>query len=173
MKSAVISLVELQGTQLAHDLRCHSDILNLPTKEKMTHFTLHFAKYVGRMFRMTNDVKLYQRTLVDSMIITLSAANALNINLDTMIKEYGDPTLKHNNDVLNTRLAVLTGEMAKACESLDHIEHVDARNILEQSVIQICRLLLYWWGYDTQVLWDNFKSGIEQRWEEIEEKRVL
>ena len=44
-------LGSLQQEQHAHDMRNHFDIMSLHKTERLKHYGLHFAKYVGRLAR--------------------------------------------------------------------------------------------------------------------------
>jgi hypothetical protein len=108
----------LQSQQHAHDMRNHFDILALHKNERLKHYGLHFAKYVGRLARQdTGEPKPIARTVVDTFLVGLSAANTLhqeldkaNIGLDTV------PSDRFRG------LADAAGRFADACEKIDHME---------------------------------------------------
>ncbi len=86
---------------------------------------LHFAKYAGNLIGAIDNDDRLQRAVVDTFIIALSTSNTLNVRASELIGR--------------SRLAVVTGQeffdalvigagqMAAACEKLDHIEAVDFR----------------------------------------------
>ena len=74
-------MASLQRTQYAHDMRNHFDILSLHKNDRLKHYGLHFAKYVGRLARGTEETKPVERTLVDAILVSLSAANTLHQDL--------------------------------------------------------------------------------------------
>ncbi len=112
-------MAELQRAQYTHDMRNHFDILSLHKNDRLKHYGLHFAKYVGRFARETNEVKPVERTLVDAALVSLSAANTLHQDLS---KENFDQDLNRKQvDPLRT-LADATGRFADACEKIDHLE---------------------------------------------------
>ena len=49
MRSRGEGLLRLQREQYRHDQRNHSDIACLAKSERLKHYGLHFAKYVGRL----------------------------------------------------------------------------------------------------------------------------
>src|SRR5258708_8222142 len=71
----------LQREQHAHDMRNHFDIVSLHKTDRMKHYGLHFAKYVGRLARESGETKPVERTLVDTLLVSLSAANTLHQDL--------------------------------------------------------------------------------------------
>src|SRR2546423_6600598 len=82
-------LARLQCEQHSHDMRNHFDIISLHKTERLKHYGLHFAKYVGRLARESAEMKPVERTLVDTLLVGLSAANTLHQDLS---KERFDAT---------------------------------------------------------------------------------
>ena len=50
-------LTRMQKEQYRHDMRNHSEILCLHKTERLKHYGLHFAKYVGRLARESAEPK--------------------------------------------------------------------------------------------------------------------
>lgn len=126
----------LQAAQQAHDDVYHRDIANLPTADRIKHMTLHFAKYVGYLADALtdNDVEKIERILVDAFIITLATANSLtqDLSVDVASTEVSDSS-DHSAFRILADFAVIAGRMAKACESLDHLEAMPFRDVLQQA----------------------------------------
>jgi hypothetical protein len=113
------TLKQLQGDQYAHDLRNHSDIWSLHKVDRLKHYGLHFAKYVGRLARGSGEPKPVSRTITDAFLISLSAANTLLQDLSIeAFKAQPSPPLGNSLLVL----ADATGRFADACEKSDHLE---------------------------------------------------
>ncbi|MGM4925229.1 hypothetical protein AB8A31_20180 [Tardiphaga sp. 804_B3_N1_9] len=113
-----IDLLRLQCEQHAHDQRNHSDILSLSKNDRLKHYGLHFAKYVGRLARGSDELKSAERTVVDTFLVALSAANTLHQNLTTLrISSDSKPQV----DPIYV-LADAAGRFADACEKIDHLE---------------------------------------------------
>ena len=112
-------LARLQSEQHKHDLRNHFDIISLHKTDRLKHYGLHFAKYVGRLAREASEVKPVERTLVDTLLVSLSAANTLHQDLS---KE--DCLLSTAADQVDPwrRFADAAGRFADACEKIDHME---------------------------------------------------
>jgi len=109
----------LQRAQYAHDMRNHFDILSLHKNDRLKHYGLHFAKYVGRLARGADESKPVERTLVDAILVSLSTANTLH---QDMSKEILIVEAKSKQvDPLRT-LADASGRFADACEKIDHME---------------------------------------------------
>jgi hypothetical protein len=112
-------MANLQRAQYAHDMRNHFDILSLHKNDRLKHYGLHFAKYVGRLARGADESKPVERTLVDAILVSLSTANTLHQDLS---KEYLVVAVKSKQvDPLRT-LADASGRFADACEKIDHME---------------------------------------------------
>lgn len=173
-------LIHLQYEQLQHDELAHRDILCLATKDRITHMTLHFAKYIGKLFQPL-DNEQYSGVVVDTLIIALASANCLNINLPVRIKQsIGALTLEELAHVLNINdrnlrdetlrsLAVATGSLAKACEALDHQEKGDWRQQLEQGIVSIAGIAFA----SAYVLKLSFSDEIRARWRAVERKSIF
>lgn len=142
------SLLDLQWTQLAHDERYHKDVVILPLGERVKHMALHMAKYVGYLAEIEgDDEERVGRILTDAFIITLATANTLNQDLArdlgstggaADLRRLGD-TLRSDFDGVNSvtgllrQLARHAGTLAKACESLDHMEAFPFRQAMRES----------------------------------------
>jgi len=112
-------MASLQRAQYAHDMRNHFDILSLHKNDRLKHYGLHFAKYVGRLAREITEAKPVERTLVDAALVSLSAANTLHQDLS---KENFEQVLNQSQiDPLRT-FADAAGRFADACEKIDHLE---------------------------------------------------
>ena len=75
------NFLQMQRDQHRHDMRNHSDIVCLNKADRLKHYGLHFAKYVGRLARGERESKPIDRTVIDTLLVCLSAANALHQNL--------------------------------------------------------------------------------------------
>lgn len=73
-------LGRLQYEQEAHDDANHKDVWGPGRQFAVRHYMFHFLKYGGRLVRK-NEPKPIEATLVDSLLVSLSAANMLGQNL--------------------------------------------------------------------------------------------
>lgn len=181
-------LMAFQHEQLRHDEIAHKDILCLPVHARIKHMVLHFAKYSGRLVeaRERQDYGLMKHTVVDTWVIVLASANMLNIDISKHLineQEAGDNSLtsmvakfisrfsSYDSpfDLAQFELARIAGRMAKACESLDHMERFDSRVHLEEGVIDAARLIL------ALVSWlrMDLKSAVLSRWKQVEQKSIF
>ncbi|MDX6614322.1 MAG: hypothetical protein QOD75_3508 [Blastocatellia bacterium] len=112
-------LARLQSEQHKHDLRNHFDIISLHKTDRLKHYGLHFAKYVGRLARESAETKSVERTLVDTLLVSLSAANTLHQDLG---KE--NIVVSGLSDQIDPwrSFADASGRFADACEKIDHME---------------------------------------------------
>lgn len=118
-KFSADDLLRLQREQYRHDQRNHSDIACLGKPDRLKHYGLHFAKYVGRLARGDIEIHSIDRTITDTALICLSAANALHQRLDKCT------VVKHSYPVQLDQLrpfADAAGRFADACEKMDHLE---------------------------------------------------
>lgn len=151
----------LQWSQMRHDQLYHKDIVILPVADRLKHMALHFAKYVGDIadaLDSKDDEKL-RRALIDGYIISLASANALNVDLGKEVcteqtdseislmdlglqiaKARGQLTVDDNG--FHRRFAHCTGRLAKACESVDHLEPYPFRDSMKEQVVALFKLFL-------------------------------
>jgi hypothetical protein len=112
-------MANLQRAQYAHDMRNHFDILSLHKNNRLKHYGLHFAKYVGRLAREGDESKPAERTLVDAILVSLSAANTLHQDLSK--ESFRIESTPKQVDPLRI-FADASGRFADACEKIDHME---------------------------------------------------
>ncbi|MEQ8507997.1 MAG: hypothetical protein RIB43_03265 [Rhodospirillaceae bacterium] len=152
-----VNLVEdlrrLQSEQFDHDETYHREIARLSFHHRMNHMALHFSKYVGQIekARLNNDYALLNKTIIDAAIISLSSANILNIPLWKILEhkdiwnwadclkaadKLSDIVLPISEDLgwYSSSMMILSGNLAKACESLDHVEDFPFRKEMSKSV---------------------------------------
>ncbi len=150
-------LLDLQWMQLAHDERYHKDVVIMPLGERVKHMALHMAKYVGYLAEIEDDEDRVARILTDAFIITLATANTLNQDLGRDLGDaaYGIADLGHlaaavgsdmsqDNSVggLLRLFARHAGALAKACESLDHMEAFPFRSAMRDSNLALFKLIV-------------------------------
>lgn len=187
-----IKLLDLQKRQREHDKEHHHDIYTLPYPDRMNHYVLHFSKYVGRLSREYADqdtrMEQLEKTLADSFIVALAAANTLNLDLEVQLEEmFGtgaeslaewaeslDPAKDPMDsgevqDWLFQRMASPTGSMSNAMESLDHMEPINTRELLEEETVEIVSDLLI----ASENLGIDLEALLDDRWTEIEEESIL
>ena len=124
-----------QIEQHRHDLRNHFDVAALPRIERLKHYALHFAKYAGRIARDQDGSDL-ERTLVDSFLIGLSAANALKLKLS------GEDLATFAASSSSQRLLEIymdaVGRFAEASEKSDHLEDfMDLARSANRAILRI------------------------------------
>ena len=181
-------LQELQREQQRHDERFHRDVYYLAYPRRMAHLVFHVAKYAGRAWPLaaqeTPAAPVFKKILVDTFIVSLSACEILNLDLDSAIggsssdakrptvREWGKRIARQNQaeprswlDSTIPHLAML----AKAMESLDHIEPTDSRKLLTDGFVAILKATIA----ASWVLQLDLAAETRKRWQEIETKRVL
>lgn len=134
-------LLTLQWRQLKHDEAYHKDVLLLAPADRIKHMALHNAKYTGRLLDAidASDDSRIGKTLTDAFVIALATANALNQDLGQELASVGGA---HSLPAAGERLAIglprdpldplwivrqfarHNGQLAKICESWDHLEPV-------------------------------------------------
>jgi phosphopantetheinyl transferase (holo-ACP synthase) len=107
-----------QQLQYQHDIQNHFDVISLARSDRLKHYGLHFAKYAGRFARKEAETKTREQTIVDAMLVCLSAANALNQALSVV---------EDKQIVQDLQFTDAAGRFADACEKIDHLE--DFRHI--------------------------------------------
>jgi hypothetical protein len=180
--SAADELFALQVAQLKHDEFYHREIARLTVHARLNHMALHFSKYVGQLAKAVRDGDklLVRRTVTDSFVIGLSCANILNIRLSAAIQtardaaslsELGKILLRQSDSAGNARgdwllltYAIEAGQMARACEKLDHLEAYPFREKIAEAVVAICKTSVM----AATVSEFDLRSAIKERFDEIE-----
>jgi len=152
-------LLALQWRQLKHDENYHKDIALLSIPERVKHMALHCAKYVGYFFQAeaNDDGKRLKQVLIDAFIINLATANALNQDLGTDLGEefHNQKSLMVVGLALAAKLnrngealwlirnyAEATGQLAKLCESWDHMENLSFRSGMKECNSRLFKLVV-------------------------------
>lgn len=157
------NLYKIQFRQNEHDLKYHKDILSLGTQNRIKHLALHFAKYLGKLIYEENSKK----TLSDIAICCLSLANALNIQLEITRKKQ-ITVVKQKKEFIENYIRSIS-LIAKACESLDHLESYPSRNVLIEESNNIISLIishLHSVGF-------TLNDIVEDRWKQIEKNYIF
>jgi hypothetical protein len=185
MYAAELILLPLQRLQQHHDEIAHRDILNFDLYTRLKHMVLHFYKYAGKVeaARVEGNVDALRHTLLDTFIICMASANALNLSLGKTILAQSE---SDNIDALAHALAkevravdlyaetirqlvVIGGKMAKAIESADHMEDGNPRAEMSALVPQLAAAVLGVLGH----LRGGFESDIRSRLTAVEQRSVL
>lgn len=137
------TLENVQRAQLRHDQEYHPDILALNTIDRLKHMVLHNAKYAARFIDAEdrNDDILFENTLVDAFVIGLATSNTLVQNLSSILcsEDVTDKKSDLNPLQFSRRYIASIGKMAKACESIDHLEKFPFRDVLQTENVGIIR----------------------------------
>lgn len=145
-------LQDLQWIQLQHDRAYHSDIWCLPVQARIKHMVLHLAKYSSQMTAavIQNNFLIYQKNLIDTVIICTSSLNILNTSiyevliskfdvkaskLSELPKELSSYTCEPNTHLDNIGvISSIVASLCKAIESTDHFEAYESRKTIIQSL---------------------------------------
>lgn len=127
----------VQFAQFEHDEKYHREISRLPMPDRLRHMALHFAKYSGRLHDDPSEA-IVVRTAVDTLIIAISCANILNYDLSDLADHWMAEEVSFCE--FPRALAVSAGNMASACERIDHLEDFPFRPVIKEQVEAIVRL---------------------------------
>lgn len=130
----------MQFLQRVHDENFHPEIARLDLSRRMVHLVLHLAKYSGDMrnAELNGDHEGYRRAVVDAIIIASSGSTALHINLIDVCVLHGASDPGEFRD----QMMISVGRIAKAVESLDHVENYPSRKVLNEEFPRI-----FWSAY--------------------------
>jgi hypothetical protein len=150
-------LKDLQWKQLKHDENYHKDIWLLTVHQRLNHMILHFAKYGGQLALANHeqDVGLFSKTCLDAIIIATSSANILNLNLSEVVISTNIRSSTLNElpvelanisratmPAIQTDFTIAVGRLAKAAESIDHLEKFPYRETLSEHIVQLFRIAM-------------------------------
>jgi hypothetical protein len=155
--SAEKIMFELQVEQHHHDELYHREIARLTLHQRLNHMALHFAKYTGKI-AATEEQDSRLRVYIDVLIIALSTANILNVELWDLVElskrefiglqAFGKSlaastcTDVKDHSPLLRETAIASGRMAAACEKIDHLEEIPFREEMRQSIARLTNLSL-------------------------------
>ena len=167
-----ISVGQLQARQYEHDMAAHRAELLWPLGRRLTRFVLHLAKYQGKLIIGSHpgSKDIRHRVITDSMIIILSAANALNFCLSdsrASINLRRDQPSDTDAKKLLVHYVATVGYMAEACEAMDHGGDYPVTDVLKKglrALFSITAALAAFEGVDLQLT-------IPERWAEVEQAR--
>ncbi|MCF6252280.1 MAG: hypothetical protein L3J75_13580 [Methylococcaceae bacterium] len=162
MGSVKDQLLKLQIEQLEHDEFFHKEITRLSIHQRLNHMALHFSKYSGKVcdcILNTPDNNELKKVIIDSFIISTTCINTLNILLSDKILITGENQCNEISQLgeqlskklminaedplwLVKKFPIITGELAKACESVDHLEAFAYRESIADCVVKISSLML-------------------------------
>ena len=180
-------LLRLQWAQLGHDEVYHKDVTILPLGQRVKHFVLHNAKYTSYLFEAVgkNDSALVLRTLTDAFVISLASANTLNQDIgrelgdiaaeNISLMELGgrlvlDQPRDHTDQLWIVRtFAHHTGRLAKACESLDHLESIPFRDVMKGANLALFKAILA----EASVLKIDLMHSYTARIREVEARSIF
>ena len=187
--SAKQKLLQLLYIQLEHDKYFHPDILSLPVQRRFCHVTLHFAIYAGNLTiaKHEHDRDLLLATLVDVFIICLTVGNMFNkklSDLDNLSKlqdeqNIGDfakrlpPSEKISKEDIFTyaaeMLTIEAGKMAKAIESLDHLESYPYKESVIEGLNKIVEIVIVSFSFMNIDVYSKVCSRLEM----VEKKSIF
>ena len=194
-------LHQFQLSQQRHDERFHKDIYDLSQQGRFKHAAFHFGKYTGRIAQILDGIikegshspAMLSKTLTDSFIMVLNLAGIFDIDLEKSIMTRIDSThlsmkvsdleksasklphpwvLEKNIDKkirgLLIDLAISSGVLHKISESLDHMEELSRTQIRNVIVDLFITILVA-----GDVFRIHYEITVRERWQEIEQKKIL
>lgn len=187
--SAKQQLTQLQFIQLEHDKYFHPDILSLPVQRRVCHMTLHFAKYAGKLTvaKHNHDRDSLLMTLVDVFIICLTVGNMFNkrlSDLDSLFALQDEQNISDfakrltvsekisKEDIFTYASEMLTieaGKMAKAIESLDHLESYPYKESVLDSLSKIVEIVIVSFSFMNVDVYSKICSRLEA----VEKKSIF
>ncbi|ADI96256.1 conserved hypothetical protein [Acinetobacter phage Ac42] len=139
-----INILDLQFFQEMHDRRYHTDVYHLPLMRRVSHLHNHLTKYSATPNRMLSSYS-------DALACMLSISNALNVDLAKEMSKWSgqnvstliDVPLMYRKTQLQNQLDMCIGKIAKIVEGGDHVETIDYRGELKETLIE---LFIVWSG---------------------------
>lgn len=176
------ALMRLQRVQQTHDEVAHRDILSFSLHKRLKHMVLHFYKYAGNIetARSAQDTAALRRVLVDAFIICLASANALNLRLDLALGAdaidqiaFRESSTFGGDDLYGQavrELVLIGGQMAKAMESLDHVELGNPREAMLDLVPQLAASML---GLLGRAIGSEVEAAVCARLRAVEQRSIF
>jgi hypothetical protein len=133
-RSGALDFDRLQLEQFKHDELYHREIARLTTQDRLKHMALHFAKYAGNLAQHSDEAAL-RKAVTDTFVIAVSTANVLNVQLSAALADA--PVSDTDARSFGQSLTIYAGQMAAACEKLDHLEDFPFRPVIRESAIAL------------------------------------
>lgn len=191
--SAFETLKNLEFKQLQHDDHFHKDIWVLSTQGKVRHMAAHIGKYSSQVLsaiRNGHDEEKIKNKVIDSLIINLSYANIFlclvskhlksqdiedQSTLDVLMHSVGQLYIedKQYQDKRQCSLelamdfCILSGEILKTVESMDHMEVHSYRERFDRYSLSIFQILS---GLCKQYDIQDIEKKIEERLLAVEQR---
>lgn len=189
MNTKLMCLNDLMVLQDAHNHAFHPDIYALPPAQQLRHFALHYGKYAGRFAALEREQTFFAdprsiRTVVDGMLITLSALNVFSrppfwsvdryllTPLSELMRgrlESGTPTFVYPQQREPTlfglavlRLSLLNQPLFKWCDDFEHTGQADL-----PAIYPAFRQQLFFWLWCTQVAQINLAIAVLEKHDQI------
>lgn len=145
--NATQTLTNLIIIHKEHDRIYHRDIFSMEVDRKLAHLTLHLTKYTGRgIERILNGTWLPGKITVDEEVRLVVDALSVLLSLCGVVREVSLAGISEDVDLKTTnywfRMAVLNGDLAKAVESRDHLEPLNARAVILTTIQRMLHLTL-------------------------------
>ncbi|MEQ8835977.1 MAG: hypothetical protein RID07_04155 [Lacipirellulaceae bacterium] len=132
-------------------------------QDRLRHMALHFAKYAGRLSDHP-DKKVVKKTTIDTLIIAVSCANILNMDLSKKPLRPAGEEMGLNE--FSRSLTVAAGKMAGACERIDHLEDFPFRKVIAEQVQVILAAAIAFMvsnGWDVVSVVENRLAGVKAK----------
>ncbi len=141
--------------------------------DKAKHYTLHFTKYFTKycniMWTETDDVIIIEKQkqiMIDTMLISLSFANSLSVVVDDI-----DILNGFKSDALiHVEYANTLQKLAKALDSLDHIERFPIREKLDEVPPELIKIVATF-IYQNNI--KDFEHEMMKRYQMVRDKRLM
>ena len=133
-----IDWVQLSVYQMAHDMTFHPDIYFKSNPDKMSHYALHFAKYMGRVW--DPQIHPITKTMTDTLSILLGVAYALKIDLGQVIYK-PVPTASFREIYTKAAGQVCGAYLALIGDRVDHFDTFGSDALDRETLVNaLCRL---------------------------------
>lgn len=145
---------QLQLMQYLHDEHFHADVSRMTQSHRVQHLALHIAKYGCRLSiaHGGRDYGLFQKILIDSLIVGVSLANVAKVDLSKKLPEVEADTLLE----AGMAYSAIIGEHPMRDEP-----HNRRRNIVYHIVDVVSKLA------DLSEKWDHCEGDVRPRIQEL------
>lgn len=157
----VSKIQQLLLKQDSHDKLYHADIYYQSTNYKLKHFALHFSKYFARYSLGIRQ----EECIINTLLIGLSYINTLKCSVPDIDLVNGRST----DTAIKDRFAYIVLDIAKALDSLDHVESHPSREQLESVAVHILLLVESYIHINSIT---DFETKLLLQYQKIADKRL-
>lgn len=166
-KPLQLAVRDLMWFQRQHDKNYHHDIYVMPTMKRIQHLVNHINKYYHVQFKEHSATTNNQKQYKDTLSCLLSICGTLGFNpFKGADGAFGAIDIsKYDRYAANMHFRDALCRITKALEGFDHIEDIDYRGVMQESLVVMMETLVTMavYGFNGMAIVDEDLEGKTQK----------